>query len=109
MLEKRFAKVLNRSAADVRRWGVILRIQQLLIDTDLTLAEIARIHGLVNSENMNVMFKTNVGVSAGTYRLKHRRSGVHKPSGDIPKASRVTTVKNQKNIHADANCTVSPL
>ena len=79
-LEKRFAKALNRSAADIRRWVMILRIQQLLVDTDLTLTEIATINGLVNSESLNVMFKTNVGVSAGTYRINQANRRVLRPS-----------------------------
>ena len=73
MLDRRFAKSLNRSAADVMRWTLIVRIQQLLLNTDLTLTEIAKLTGFVNSECMNVMFKSNVGVSAGTYRLIHRK------------------------------------
>lgn len=76
MLDKRFENALHRTPADVFKWVLISRIQKLLLDTDMPLSQIAKIEGLVSSQNMNVIFKNIVGVSAGTYRLTHRNKSL---------------------------------
>ena len=89
MLEKRFRKALNRSSSHVLRWVLIARIQQLLLDTDYTLTEIANRTGFINSENMKALFKANMGVSPGSYRQNHAEWGFHTSCKDQPKRSEV--------------------
>ncbi|MEI6323639.1 MAG: DNA-binding transcriptional regulator [bacterium] len=89
MLDRRFGKALNRSSSHVLRWVLIARIQQLLLDTDYTLTEIAKATGFINSENMKALFKANMGFSPGTYRQNHVEWGFHTSCRDQPKRSEV--------------------
>ena len=72
-LEKRFEIALNRSLSESMRWESIKRIQKLLVDTDLTLDQIAKLTDYANSEGLKFMFKNNVGMSPGLYRSEIRR------------------------------------
>ena len=72
-LEKRFESALNRSLSESMRWESIKRIQKLLVDTDLTLDQIARLTDYANSEGLKLMFKNNVGMSPGLYRSEIRK------------------------------------
>ncbi|ACB75077.1 XylR family transcriptional regulator [Opitutus terrae] len=71
-LESRFRRHVGRSPqAEIRRVQV-MRIIQLLLETDLPLAEIAELTGFVHVEYMCVLFKRFTGESPGRYRRKHR-------------------------------------
>ncbi len=69
-LDARFQKLLGRSAhAEIRRLQ-IERIQQLLRETDLPLAEIAHRTGFKHVEYLSVAFKKAVGVPPAQFRAQ---------------------------------------
>lgn len=73
VLENRFKKVLNRTVTDVIRWICITRIQKLLLDTDYSLEKVAQQVGYRNTREIDNLFKNHLGISAETYRLRHRK------------------------------------
>jgi LacI family transcriptional regulator len=71
-LESRFRRHVGRSPqAEIRRVQ-LARIIQLLVETDLPLAEIAEQTGFVHAEYMCVLFKRLMGESPGRYRRKNQ-------------------------------------
>jgi LacI family transcriptional regulator len=72
-LERGFRFYLGRSPqAEIRRIQ-LLRIKQLLTETDLPLKQIALLTGFEHVEYMNVSFKRSVGETPGRYRrLAHK-------------------------------------
>ena len=67
-LERRFKQIIGRTPHQeiVRRR--VERIRRYLIETDLTLAQIARRTGFQNEEYMSVTFRRAIGIPPGTYR-----------------------------------------
>lgn len=73
-LERGFRFFLGRSPqAEIRRIQ-LLRIKQLLTETDLPLKQIALLTGFEHVEYMNVSFKRSVGETPGRYRRLARKS-----------------------------------
>jgi len=69
-LEKKFRHYLGRSPqAEIRRVQVV-KIRQLLFETDFPLKKIAELTGFEHVEYMCVLFKRLTGDSPGTYRKK---------------------------------------
>ena len=67
-LERSFRKYLGHSPQLEIRWTQIKRIKQLLIETDLPLASIARLVGFEHTEYMTVVFKRLNGMSPAAFR-----------------------------------------
>lgn len=68
VLEKRFLKILGRSPHEEITRLRIDRVKQLLVQTDLSLAEIARRTGYRHDEYLSVAFKNVVGVQPSKFR-----------------------------------------
>jgi len=67
-IEKKFREYLGRSPqAEIRRVQV-MKIRQLLEDTELPLKHIAELTGFEYMEYMSYVFKRAIGVSPGAYR-----------------------------------------
>ncbi|QDV10316.1 Xylose operon regulatory protein [Rosistilla oblonga] len=74
VLEKRFVKILGRSPHEEITRLRIDRVKQLLVQTDLSLAEIARRTGYRHDEYLSVAFKNVVGVQPSKYRQSAKTS-----------------------------------
>jgi LacI family transcriptional regulator len=73
MLEHRFKKVLGHTPhAEILRYQ-LERVVELLTDTDLPLASVARRAGFQHAEYLSVAFKRHYGVPPSEFRRKHRR------------------------------------
>lgn len=72
VLESRFKKILGRSPHEELTRLKLDRIKQLLSETDLSLAEIAKRTGFDHDEYMSVFFRKAQGVPPGQYRQTHR-------------------------------------
>ncbi len=71
-LEKKFRQHLGRSPqAEIRRVQVV-KIRQLLIETDFPLKKVAELTGFEHVEYMCVFFKRVTGDSPGIYRKNHQ-------------------------------------
>lgn len=71
-IEKKFREYLGRSPqAEIRRLQV-LKIRQLLSDTELPLKHIAELTGFEYMEYMSYVFKRATGMSPGAYRRSLR-------------------------------------
>jgi LacI family transcriptional regulator len=70
-LERRFARVLNRSPKEEILRLRLDRARQLLRETDYTLAAIAKLCGFKTAAHLSVSFKAHVGQSPGQYRAGH--------------------------------------
>ena len=71
-IEKKFREYLGRSPqAEIRRLQV-LKIRQLLTDTELPLKHIAELTGFEYMEYMSYVFKRATGMSPGAYRRSLR-------------------------------------
>jgi len=67
-LDRRFREALGRSPkAEIMRVRME-RVKQLLLETDFSLAEIARRTGFRHTEYFSTIFKRKVGVTPGRYR-----------------------------------------
>jgi len=73
VLESRFRKLIGRTPHEEIVRVQLNRVKELLSETDLTLADIARLAGFRHSEYLSVVFKKKEGVTASDYRKKHRR------------------------------------
>lgn len=71
VFEKRFQQLLGRTPHQEITRRRIERIRQLLIESDLTLAQIARRTGFQNEEYLSVAFRKYVGVPPGKFRKEH--------------------------------------
>jgi LacI family transcriptional regulator len=67
-LERRFRKYLGHSPKEEIRAVRLARIRELLTETDLSLAAIARRAGYEHPEYMSVVFKRETGQTPGEYR-----------------------------------------
>lgn len=75
VLESRFQKFVGRTPhAEILRVR-LLRVQQLLVETDLPIATIAQRAGFVHAEYLTVAFKRESGMAPSVYRSTHRRQG----------------------------------
>jgi LacI family transcriptional regulator len=70
ILERRFRKFLGRSPQAVIRQTQLKRVQQLLGETDLPLAQIADLAGYKHVEHMCVVFKRELHETPGQYRRR---------------------------------------
>lgn len=75
-LERWFAKYLGRSVNDEISRVRLDRVKELLITSDLSLGEIARLSGFNHVETMQRVFKSVVGQTPGRYRVSRRVVGV---------------------------------
>jgi LacI family transcriptional regulator len=72
LLEVRFKKLIGRSPHEEIIRVQILRVQDLLANTDLQLIEIADRAGFKYVEYLSAVFKQKVGIPPGKYRAQHR-------------------------------------
>ena len=72
MLENRFKRLLGRSPHEEIVRVQILRVKELLGETDLPLAEIAERAGFRYVEYLSAVFKSKTGMPPGAYRNEHR-------------------------------------
>jgi len=71
-LERGFHKFLGRTPKAEIRQVQLKRVKRLLDETDLPLAQIARLAGYEHPEYLNVVFKREIGQSPGRYRRQGR-------------------------------------
>lgn len=69
VLETRFKKLLSRSLHDEIIRVRVDRVKQLLVNTDLRIADIASRAGFEHSEYLNVAFKRETGFTPAAYRV----------------------------------------
>jgi LacI family transcriptional regulator len=75
-LERRFRAILGRSLLDEIRRCRIERARQLLLETDLTIPQIATASGFSSASYLTVVFGEMVGETPGHFRKSvRRRSG----------------------------------
>lgn len=72
LLEGRFKKLIGRSPHEEIIRVQIIRVQDLLANTDLQLIEIADRAGFKYVEYLSAVFKQKVGIPPGKYRAQHR-------------------------------------
>jgi LacI family transcriptional regulator len=70
LLERRFQKYLQRSPYEEILRLRIERVKELLITTNLQIAEIAKQAGFSGVEYLSAMFKKRVGLSPRAFRRK---------------------------------------
>ncbi len=68
LLEKRFRQILNRTIHDEIMLARIGRVKQLLVESQLSLEQIAATTGYEHPEYLSVVFKREVGISPRQYR-----------------------------------------
>lgn len=71
-LERRFRSALGHSPQAEIRNAQILRVKQLLTETDLSLDRISELAGFRHSEYLSFAFKRDVGETPGQYRRRVR-------------------------------------
>ncbi|MCO8121699.1 DNA-binding transcriptional regulator [Stieleria sp. TO1_6] len=71
VLEKRFQEIVGRTPHQEITRRRIERIRQLLIDTDLTLHQIAQRTGFQNEEYMSVAFRRAMNIPPGQFRREN--------------------------------------
>lgn len=71
-LEAKFKKLLSRSPHEEIMRVQIIRVKELLADTDLPLLEVARRAGFRYVEYLSAVFKQKAGIPPGKYRLAHQ-------------------------------------
>ena len=67
-LKRRFRRFLGRSVLDQIVRDRVKRAAQLLADTELPIAEIARLSGFSSQQRMGVVFRAKLGTTPGQYR-----------------------------------------
>ncbi len=72
ILERRFRKHVGHSPQTEIRRVQLKRVEQLLMQTDLSLEAIARLAGYLHPEYMSVVFKRVMGITPGHYRQQHQ-------------------------------------
>ena len=72
VFEARFKKAVGRTPYEEILRLKINRIKELLIETDLSLLEIAERAGIEHQSYMGYIFKKEMGISPGIYRSQHR-------------------------------------
>jgi LacI family transcriptional regulator len=73
-LKRRFDRFLSRSIHDEIQRVRIERVRELLKETDMTLAEIARTTGFRHQEYLGAVFKSHTGTTPGQFREEEKRS-----------------------------------
>ena len=71
-LEQRFRKVLNRSVLDEIGRIHIEHIAQMMVETNLSIPQIALALGHPSVDNIARYFKRHMGISISQYRKKHQ-------------------------------------
>ncbi|HRK31774.1 MAG TPA: substrate-binding domain-containing protein [Tepidisphaeraceae bacterium] len=69
-LERRFRQIVGRSVLDEIRRCRIERAQQLLVNTELTLKQVAIASGFASTSYLSVVFHKRVGVTPMQYRAR---------------------------------------
>lgn len=72
LLEKRFRQYVGRSPQVEIRHAQVVRIKQLLNETEHTLAEVAEMTGFEHPEYMSVVFKRLTNTTPSAYRRKSK-------------------------------------
>ncbi|MDB6170913.1 MAG: xylR [Chthoniobacteraceae bacterium] len=72
VLEKRFRSLLGRTLREEITRVQMQRVKDLLVGTDLSLAQIAERTGFRHVEYLTVSFKREYGIPPSVYRLKHQ-------------------------------------
>lgn len=72
VFERRFYKELNRTPYEEIIMLKLMRVKQLLIETDLPLYAIAEQAGFNYLEYMSSLFKEKIGIPPSHYRVKHK-------------------------------------
>jgi LacI family transcriptional regulator len=72
LLESRFRKLLGRTPHEEIIRVQLNRVKQLLVETDLSLSEIATRTGFAHVEYLSVVFKNKAGTPPSQYRAKNR-------------------------------------
>lgn len=70
-LEQRFRKILGRSILEEIRRVRVERVSRMLMETNLSVSQIAKAIGYSNSENITRYFRREKGISPLTYRKKY--------------------------------------
>ena len=73
VLEKRFRKVLKRSINDQLRRVRISNISRMLMDTNLTITQIASIFEWTDPGHISRYFKTEKGITPKDYRKQYTK------------------------------------
>ena len=76
-LELRFKEHLKRSPADEIRRVRVEAAQQLLLETDLSLDDVAARTGLSTQRQMGIVFSKQIGIAPSEFRRQHRRPGAN--------------------------------
>lgn len=89
LMEKQFKKLIGRTPHQEIFRVQLDRVKQLLIDTELSLEEIAARAGFTHVEYLSVAFKREVGMPPSKFRITHRpqvgkRRSTVKPSEWTP-------------------------
>lgn len=82
ILEKRFRQMLNHTLHDEIMLVRLGRVKQLLVESQLSLEQIAATTGYEHPEYLSVVFKREVGVSPRQYRERERRGLI---AGSLPR------------------------
>jgi LacI family transcriptional regulator len=87
VLERQFRKYLGHSPQAEIRAVQLKRVKQLLVETDLSLQQIAKLAGYKHPEYMNVAFKRLTGQTPGHYRHLLKRGKTTASDPHLPRAS----------------------
>jgi len=72
LLEKRFRKYVGKSPQVEIRHAQVIRIKQMLVETEYSLAQVAEMTGFEHPEYMSVVFKRLTNVTPSAYRRKNK-------------------------------------
>lgn len=70
-LERRFRTELNRTPHEVTATQVA-KVKQLLLETEMTLEQIAPLAGYRHKERLSAVFRREVGEAPGEYRKRRK-------------------------------------
>jgi len=73
-LEARFKKILGRTPHEEIQHRRLLRVKQLLRDTELSVAEIAGLTGYTHPEYLSVAFLREIGMPIREFRLREQKT-----------------------------------
>jgi len=76
ILEKRFRQLLNHTLHEEIMSVRLNRVKRLLVESRLSLEQIAASTGYEHPEYLSVVFKREVGLSPRQFREHQRRGGV---------------------------------
>lgn len=74
-LERLFAEDVGHSPSDEINRVRLARVQALLVGTDNSLEDVARVAGFSYAESMRRAFKARFGIAPGQYRREKRPKG----------------------------------